>query len=91
MYLSRDSFIEETLTAMLYRVFDLSYSKLKSGIDDEPLQRLLHGHEVVSRQERFYFHDGLPHLVVSVLYRLATLPGSQTDDKHGTPRQAPPG
>ena len=51
----------------------------------------LHGHEVVSRQERFYFHDGLPHLVVSVLYRLATLPGSQTDDKRGTPRQAPPG
>ena len=56
---------------MLYRIFDLSYSKLKNGIDDEPLQRLLHGHEVVSRQERFYFHDGLPHLVVSVLYRLA--------------------
>ena len=24
---------------MLYRVVDLSYSKLKSGIDDEPLQR----------------------------------------------------
>ena len=91
MYLSRDSFIEETLTTMLYRIFDLSYSKLKSGIDDEPLQRLLHGHEVVSRQERFYFHDGLPHLVVSVLYRLATLPGSQTEDKRGTPRQAPPG
>ena len=60
MYLSRDSFIEETLTTMLYRIFDLSYSKLKNGIDDEPLQRLLHGHEVVSRQERFHFHDGLP-------------------------------
>ena len=69
---------------MLYRVFDLSDSKLKSGIDDEPLQRLLHGHEVVSRQERFYVHDGLPHLVVSVLYRLATLPGSQ---QQGIPRQ----
>jgi hypothetical protein len=46
---------------MLYRVIDLGYSKIKSGIDDEPLQRLLHGHEVVSRRERFYFHDGVPH------------------------------
>ena len=72
---------------MLYRVFDLSYSKLKSGIDDEPLQRLLHGHEVVSRQERFYFHDGLPHLVVSVLYRLATLPGSQAPGRRESSRQ----
>ena len=54
MYLSRDSFIEEPLTTVLYRIFDLSYSKLKTGIDDERLQRLLHGHEVVSRQERFY-------------------------------------
>ena len=59
---------------MLYRVLDLGYSKLKGSIDDEPLQRLLHGHEVVSRRERLYFHDGLPHLVVSVLYRLAALP-----------------
>ena len=41
MRLSRGSLTEETLTAMLYRVFDLGYSKLKSGIDDEPLQRLL--------------------------------------------------
>ena len=45
--------MEETLTTMLYRIFDLSDSKLKSGLDDEPLQRLLHGHEVASRQERF--------------------------------------
>ena len=72
---------------MLYRVFDLGYSKLKSGIDDEPLQRLLHGHEVVSRQERFYLHDGLPHLVVSVLYRLATLPGSQAPGRRESSRQ----
>jgi len=72
---------------MLYRVFDLGYSKLKSGIDDEPLQRLLHGHEVVSRQERFYVHDGLPHLVVSVLYRLATLPGSQAPGRRESSRQ----
>ena len=74
---------------MLYRVFDLGYSKLKSGIDDEPLQRLLHGHEVVSRQERFYVHDGLPHLVVSVLYRLATLPGSQAPGRRESSREAP--
>ena len=73
---------------MLYRVFDLGYSKLKSGIDDEPLQRLLHGHEVVSRQERFYVHDGLPHLVVSVLYRLATLPGSQAPGRRESSRPA---
>ena len=86
MYLSRDSFIEEPLTTVLYRIFDLSYSKLKSGIDDEPLQRLLHGHEVVSRQERFYFHDGLPHLLVSVLYRLATLPGSQAPGRRESRR-----
>ena len=32
-----------------------------------PASVSLHGHEVVSRQERFHFHDGLPHLVVSVL------------------------
>ena len=88
MYLSRDSFIEETLTTMLYRIFDLSYSKLKSGIDDEPLQRLLHGHEVVSRQERFYFHDGLPHLVVSVLFRLGSLvPPAQLPARHPTRRR----
>ena len=73
---------------MRYRIFDLSDSKLKSGIDDEPLQRLLYGHEVVSRRERFYFHDGLPHLVVSVLYRLATLPGSQQQGKARSDGQA---
>ena len=53
MCLSRDSFIEETLTTILYRIFDLGYSKLKSGIDDEPLQLLLHGHGEVLRQECF--------------------------------------
>ncbi len=73
---------------MLYRVFDLGYSKLKSGIDDEPLQRLLHGHEVVSRQERFYVHDGLPHLVVSVLYRLGSLaPPALLPVRHPTRRR----
>ena len=61
MYLSRDSFIEETLTTMLYRIFDLSDSKLKSGIDDEPLQRLLHGHEVVSVS---YTHLTLPTILL---------------------------
>ena len=86
--------IKKTLTAMLYRVFDLSYSKLKSSIDDESLQRLLHKHEVVSRQKRFYVHDGLPHLVVSVLYRLATLTGSQAPGRREdrpTPSQVPDG
>jgi superfamily II DNA helicase RecQ len=59
---------------VLYRVLDLRYSKIRGGIDDEPLQRLLHGHEVVGRAERLYHHDGEPHLLVSVLYRLAALP-----------------
>ena len=63
---------------MLWRSLNLRYSKHLGGIDEEPLQRLLHGHEVVSRTERLYHHDGVPHLLVSVLYRLATLPGSQT-------------
>jgi len=87
--LSRGFKTEEPLTAMLYRVFDLGYSKLKRGIDDEPLQRLLYGHEVVCRQEHFYVHDGLPHLVVSVLYRLATLPGSQAPGRRESSREAP--
>ena len=66
---------------MLYRVIDLKYSKIQGGIDDEPLQRLLHGHEVLSRGERLYFHDGVAHLLVSVLYRLASLPGSPRGSK----------
>ena len=58
---------------MLYRVLDLRFSRRLGGIDDEPLQRLLHGHELVARTERLYHHDGLPHLLVSVLYRPAAL------------------
>jgi len=56
---------------MPYRVIDLCYSPKRGAIDDEPLQRLLHGHEVVQISERFYRHDGVPHLVVGVRYRLA--------------------
>jgi hypothetical protein len=77
---------------MLYRVIDLGYWKLKSGIDDEALKRLLHGHEVVSSTEHLYHHDGLPHLLVSVHYRLATLthshgPVQRESSRQGTPRQ----
>jgi hypothetical protein len=53
---------------MLYRVIDLKYSKIQGGIDDEPLQRLLHGHEVLSRGERLYFHDGVAHLLVALVH-----------------------
>jgi hypothetical protein len=57
-------------------VLDLRFSKRLGGIDDEPLQRLLHGHEIVARTERLYHHDGEPHLLVSLLYRLAALPAA---------------
>jgi superfamily II DNA helicase RecQ len=68
---------------MLYRVIDLRYSKVKGEIDDEPLQRLLHGHEVVGRTERLYHHEGEPHLLVSVLYRLAALPRFERPGRAG--------
>lgn len=79
----------EQVHAMLYRILDLRYSSARGGIDDEPLQRLLHGHAVVSRTERLYHQDGLPHLLVSVLYRLAPLPtpprnGGQRDGTAAT-------
>ena len=76
---------------MLYRVLDLRFSRRLGGIDDEPLQRLLHGHELVARTERLYHHDGLPHLLVSVLYRLATLPepARQVEAGHAAPPPAP--
>ena len=74
---------------MLYRVIDLGYCKLKSGIDDEPLKRLLHGHEVVSSTEHLYHHDGVPHLLVSVHYRLATLTHSQGPVQRESSRQGP--
>jgi hypothetical protein len=63
---------------MLYRVLDLPFSKARGGLDDDPLQRLLHGHEVVRVRERLYFLDGLPHLIVTVAYRLATLAGPRS-------------
>ena len=56
---------------MQYRILDLSFSPRTRGIDDEPLQRLLHGHEAVSITEHFYSHEGTPHLLVGVAYRLA--------------------
>ena len=76
---------------MLYRVIDLRYSRARGGIDDEPLQRLLHGHEVVSRTERLYHHDGEPHLLVSVLYRLAALATPpRSDDTNGAKKSSSP-
>ncbi len=59
---------------MLHRIVDLEFSRAKGRIDDEPLQRLLHGHEVVHLRDCLYFHQGVPHLLVSVTYRLAALP-----------------
>jgi hypothetical protein len=59
---------------MIHRILDLSFSPKRGGIDDEALQRLLHGHEVVRMREWLYVHEGTPHLVVSIGYRLATLP-----------------
>jgi len=75
---------------MLYRVLDLRFSKRLGGIDDEPLQRLLHGHEVVSRTERLYHHDGEPHLLVSLLYRLATLPAAPRNGKTSAAKASEP-
>ncbi|MBI3273170.1 MAG: hypothetical protein HYZ53_29540 [Planctomycetes bacterium] len=46
---------------MLYRVLDLRYCEKKQTIDDEPLQRLLHGHETVEITQQFYRHEGVPH------------------------------
>ena len=40
---------------MLHRIVDLEFSRTKGRIDDEPLQRLLHGHEVVHLRDRLYF------------------------------------
>lgn len=60
---------------MRCRVLDLRYSAPLGGIDDEPLQRALHGHEALEVREHFYLHDGVPHLLVTVLYRLASLAG----------------
>lgn len=76
---------------MLYRALDLSYSARRGRIDDEPLQRLLHGHEVVWARERLYFHEGLPHLLVTVVYRLAALPQTPPGgpDARRDPRAAP--
>lgn len=59
---------------MFYRVIDLAYCPRARGIDDEPLQRLLHGHRVIDAHERFYVQDGLPHLLVTVRYELTPLP-----------------
>ncbi|MBI3267480.1 MAG: HRDC domain-containing protein [Planctomycetes bacterium] len=61
---------------MLYRVLDLRYCEKKQPIDDEPLQRLLHGHETVAITQQFYRHEGVPHVLVGVQYRLARLAGS---------------
>ena len=36
-----------------------------------PCSVLVHGHEVVSITEHFYSHEGTPHLLVGVAYRLA--------------------
>ncbi len=63
---------------MLHRIVDLEFSRAKGRIDDEPLQRLLHGHEVVHLRDRLYFHQGVPHLLVSVTYRLAALPAPRS-------------
>ena len=63
---------------MIHRILDLAYSSARGRIDDEPLQRLLHGHEVVRLREWLYVQDGIPHLVVSVLYRLAALGPSRS-------------
>ncbi|GEM_PF-3324338 len=65
---------------MLYRVLDLRYSRKKQGIDDEPLQRLLHGHEIISTADHFYVHEGEPHLLVCVAYRLGNLDDPQRKD-----------
>ena len=58
---------------MRYQIIDLHYSDSLGRIDDEPLRRALGGHEVLSTSEQFYVHQGVPHLVVAVQYRL---PGS---------------
>jgi hypothetical protein len=51
---------------------DLKYSAKAGAIDDEPLHRVLHGHEVVEVSEHFYFHRGDLHLLAFVRYRLAS-------------------
>lgn len=63
---------------MLYRVIDLPYLPRRGRIDDEPLQRLIHGHRVVETRECFYEHEGLPHLLVAVRYELAPLGSSRS-------------
>jgi hypothetical protein len=77
---------------MIHRILDLPFSPKKGGIDDESLQRLLHGHEVVRLREWLYVHEGAPHLVVSIGYRLAALPApnprpaptADTRENHGS-------
>jgi len=48
------------MAAMFYRGIDLTYSPKHGRIDDEPLQRLLHGHRVVAVKPHFYCHTGRP-------------------------------
>ena len=65
---------------MFYRALDLVFSPPLGRIDDEPLQRLLHGHRVVAVREHFYTHNGLPHLMVGVTYEFAALEKATSKD-----------
>lgn len=73
---------------MPYRVIDLRFSPKLGRIDDEPLQRLLHGHAVSDAETYFYVQEGLPHLLVALHYRLADL-GSPPGQGATASRRAP--
>jgi len=74
---------------VFYRIIDLAYSPRRGAIDDEPLQRILHGHRVIESAERFYEQDGLPHLLVSVRYELARSGGPGARETQRPPRDKP--
>jgi superfamily II DNA helicase RecQ len=61
---------------MHYRLLDLRFCPKRGVIDDEPLQRLLHGHRVLSVREHFYTHDDIPHVVLAVSFALGETAGA---------------
>ncbi len=75
---------------MPYRILDLQYSPRLRGIDDAPLQQILHGHDLLDRKEFFYERDGIPHLLVAVNYRLARLDRHPTGPQQMAVRPAGP-
>ncbi len=75
---------------MPYRILDLQYSPRLRGIDDAPLQQILHGHDLLDRKEFFYERDGIPHLLVAVHYRLACLDRHPTGPQQMAVRPADP-